>query len=1785
MKNNERFDELLGLLLDETITREGLEELAGLVAADPASLEELRRQLITADQLGQYEDERRSAEAFIKGLETRLGATEGSQEFVEQVIKTVAADEPEKIIAVESIEPELRWLGSGRFWAIAASAVILIGLAVGLKTNQVNNLRATPGQAFLFAPKDLAPGAPAAFRVFVRDESADNKPLAGTEVEVTLTGEEGDVWMVHATTDADGFAQIEKSVPDDLAEGDYEVVARITGDDQSAITRKVKLVRSFRVMVTTDKPLYQPGQLIHIRSLSLANADLRPVAGRKTVIEVQDAKGNKVFKRIGKTSGFGIFAADFQLADQVNTGSYTVSTTVGDTTSERTVTVDRYTLPKYKIDLTVDKGFYQPGQKVTGSVSAQYTFGKPVAGGKIKLTASEFIDRFNAFEIIEGELNADGKFDFEFRLKDNFAGTARNRGDAAISLTAEVVDLADHKQKKNRDLIVTTRPIRIEVFPESGTLVQNVENTVYVLTAYPDGRPAKTTITLGRNQRQVVTSAAGIASVKITPDQPVLQLRLAAEDAKGVKATVVRRLHIDRRKNAFLMRTDKAVYKTGDTVKLDILSPSKKERIFVDVIKDRRAVLMKTIEVTDGEGTLALDLPADLFGTLQLRGYRIQSDGNIIGDTKVIQVKRADRLIIEATLDQETYKPAEKALLNFIVKRANGEVVPAALGLAGVDEAVFALSEMRPGLERVYFAIQEEILKPRYQIIARPPVQVQQLIEPMPGPGPVPIPEPDVEEAAVVLFAAAEGTEAPQADVGPTLREKKQLVREEKRSYFTSLGTAAVFSPAALFVLMLLPLLGYAILKFARRQPLTLDDDVVAKARSATSHLLPWWILGINVPVLGIVLAALLGRFVRNEAVAFMFLGFALFTVLAAVGLQVYSVFRARNSETLEAMPLLRKVLVPLPWAYLLAVGAIIAAVVAGGTHPRLLGDNAAMGVVIGVLAMLALAGGALSIARNSALAKLSTGRMIWLGVSRACLSGMPVVLLGLLMLSGVFATVGAKMDRGLGMPEMAMMQMDGGDEMEEMGVGMEPMANFAGAPQKAMAPREETTGDDKGGQGEASGSGLKAPTRVRRYFPETLLWQPQLITDKNGRAQLEVPLADSITTWRLSMSAVSQRGELGSATAGIRVFQDFFVDIDFPVALTQHDEVSVPVSVFNYLKVPQTVKLEVQAGNWFRLLDDRSKTLEIGAGEVTRVYFRLEALKPGTHALQLKAFGSKLADAVERRVRVEPDGKRFETVFNGRLDENLSQDIEIPAGAIDGANDLFVKIYPGSFSQVVEGLDGIFRMPNGCFEQTSSATYPNILVLDYLIRNKMAKPEVEMKAKNFINIGYQRLLSYEVKGGGFEWFGKVPAHNVLTAYGLMEFSDMAKVHDVDPKVIERTRRWLYSKQGNDGSWTPDQGGIAEGAINAFRGAKLRTTAYIAWALAESGEVDRKLNKAIDFIIKNAGSEQDNYTLGLCANALVAANNDEAKKIINRLEAAKTAEKELVHWESKSQGVTFGRGNSQTIETTAIIAHAFLKGRKHTAVAHKALAWLIEKKDGRGTWHSTSATVHAMRALLAGTDGGGGGIEKDLSIAVIANGKEAKKIKITPETSEVFRLISLRHLVKAGRNKVTLEPSGKGNLAYQIVAVHYLPWREEQRLPEPPPLTIAVTYDALTLVAGDTLGVNVKVQYHRPGTANMTLVDLGIPPGFAVMPEFFQALKDDGKIEKYTSNGRQITLYFREISSEQPIEFAYELKAKFPVKAKTPKSVAYQYYEPEIRAEAQPVEIRVEKSRRLGYLR
>ena len=79
--------------------------------------------------------------------------------------------------------------------------------------------------------------------------------------------------------------------------------------------------------------------------------------------------------------------------------------------------------------------------------------------------------------------------------------------------------------------------------------------------------------------------------------------------------------------------------------------------------------------------------------------------------------------------------------------------------------------------------------------------------------------------------------------------------------------------------------------------------------------------------------------------------------------------------------------------------------------------------------------------------------------------------------------------------------------------------------------------------------------------------------------------------------------------------------------------------------------------------------------------------------------------------------------------------------------------------------------------------------------------PELQMQAEKYVGTGYQRLLTFEVDGGGFSLMGNPPARVFLTAYGLMEFNDMAKVYPVDEAVIERAARWLLEQQQPNGTW------------------------------------------------------------------------------------------------------------------------------------------------------------------------------------------------------------------------------------------------------------------------------------------------------------------------------------------------------------------------------------------------
>src|SRR6266542_397703 len=146
--------------------------------------------------------------------------------------------------------------------------------------------------------------------------------------------------------------------------------------------------------------------------------------------------------------------------------------------------------------------------------------------------------------------------------------------------------------------------------------------------------------------------------------------------------------------------------------------------------------------------------------------------------------------------------------------------------------------------------------------------------------------------------------------------------------------------------------------------------------------------------------------------------------------------------------------------------------------------------------------------------------------------------------------------------------------------------------------------------------------------------------------------------------------------------------------------------------------------------------------------------------------------------------------------------------------------------------------------EQTSSSAYPNILVANYLKKARVASSsEFLMKAEQYLNVGYQKLLTFERPGGGFDWWGNGEPLVWLSAYGLQEVSDMAKVYPIDRGIIDRTQAYLMRKMDKDG----------------------------AWSLLDSGMNKKQLDNAIQFIRANLKEANDNaYVLALAANALAA---------------------------------------------------------------------------------------------------------------------------------------------------------------------------------------------------------------------------------------------------------------------------------------------------------------------------
>ncbi len=675
-------------------------------------------------------------------------------------------------------------------------------------------------------------------------------------------------------------------------------------------------------------------------------------------------------------------------------------------------------------------------------------------------------------------------------------------------------------------------------------------------------------------------------------------------------------------------------------------------------------------------------------------------------------------------------------------------------------------------------------------------------------------------------------------------------------------------------------------------------------------------------------------------------------------------------------------------------------------------------------------------------------------------------------------------------------------------------------------------------------------PPELRTDFTETLFWNAALLTDDKGTATFGFNASDAITTVRVRADGFTKDGALGISDATVTVRRALYVEPKFPVEVTAGDRIDLPVSISNGTAFPARVSLTAEVGDALRLVDASAREVEVPAKGSARVVLSMEGLaKVGTAKVRLRARAGTSSDEVVREIRVAPAGFPIAKDFGGILESqgNVAHPVEIPGEVAPGSLAVQATVYPTPLATLAKALEALLREPGGCFEQTSSSNYPNVMVLQYLRSHQGADPAVALRAAEMLERGYRKLVSFECKKEGYEWFGGDPGHEALTAYGLLEFTDMAQVMSVDAQMLGRTRAWLLSRRDGKGGFQKN-----DRALDSFgRAPKDVTDAYIAWALVEAGE--KGLDPEVAAVKAAALQSKDPYVTALAANLLARLGDREAAATLCSRLASLQAKDGSVPGAATS--ITCSSGDALAVETTSLSILAWLADPARTANVETAMRWLSTRcQDGK--FSSTQATVLALRAVVA-YDAARAKTRADGVVRLLVDGQVAETLPFKAGDAGPLAFKDLGSRLGAGAHTLSLAMEGGSAMPYSL-AVRYHAMTPASSVAAK--VEVVTEFTRAEAKEGDPVDVALVVRNRTDGVVSMPVAIVGLPGGVEARADALKELVREGKVDAFETRGREVILYWRGLRANESRSVLLPCLATVPGSFTGPASRAYPYY-------------------------
>jgi len=668
--------------------------------------------------------------------------------------------------------------------------------------------------------------------------------------------------------------------------------------------------------------------------------------------------------------------------------------------------------------------------------------------------------------------------------------------------------------------------------------------------------------------------------------------------------------------------------------------------------------------------------------------------------------------------------------------------------------------------------------------------------------------------------------------------------------------------------------------------------------------------------------------------------------------------------------------------------------------------------------------------------------------------------------------------------------------------------------------------------------------------FTETLLWNAGVRTDAmTGKATVSFALGDSITAFRVLADGFSERGALGAGTTTVESVEPFYLEPKLPLEVTAGDVVQLPLGIVSGVDTQLTnVALTTNAPDGISItgvepfaLDPKARERQILAmriGQVTGPFF-----------LEFAANAGPYADKVTRTLNVKPLGFPVEVAFGGMLgpDAPVAQAVVIPADVVPASLTTTAAVYPTPLANLTQALERLIREPHGCFEQTSSTTYPLVMAQQYFLSHTGVEPALIERSRSLLDKGYAKLVSFECKQKGYEWFAADPGHEALTAYGLLEFNDMSKVREVDADMLARTRAWLLKARDGKGGFTRKRR-----ALHTWITDPDCSNGYVTWALLEAGE--KSLAPEIASLRTAAAASKNSYVLALAANVMHLAGEEvAARKLMDRLVAKQTKD----GWvNGATTSIVGSGGDALKIETTSLAVLAWLRDPSYAAAVENGIRYLAEScKSGR--YGSTQSTVLALRAIVD-YDKARAKPKAPGAVRILVDGQTVgDAVAFDAKTQGAIELPDISELLEPGKHTVELKMTDGSEMPFSL-AVNY--HNRQPASAEECSLDLEVSLRDERIDEGAVTEAAVVVTNKTDKPIPTPVAIVGLPGGLEPRHDQLKELVKTETIAAYEVIGRDVVLYWRELKANQKVELPLSVVAAVPGTYTAPASRAYLYY-------------------------